>query len=174
VKRLLVIGMLVAAAACRRETRTFREQPPASPQVDAITLTDFSAGGPRPPANIASPFRENAYGISEGKRLFAQMNCVGCHAYGGGGIGPALMDSKWIYGARPAQIYSSIVEGRPNGMPAWGGKLSDQQVWQLVAYIESLSAMVPRDAAPSRNDDMSIRKPELRLPERGPIQTGQR
>ena len=28
------------------------------------------------------------------------------------------MDDKWIYGSRPEQIYSDIVQGRPNGMPS--------------------------------------------------------
>ena len=41
---------------------------------------------------------------------------------GGGGIGPPLMDDRWIYGSAPENIYASIVQGRPNGMPAWGGR----------------------------------------------------
>ncbi len=46
------------------------------------------------------------------------------------------MDDKWIYGAHPAQIYSSIVQGRPNGMPAFADRVPEQQVWQLVAYVQ--------------------------------------
>ena len=38
-------------------------------------------------------------------------------------MGPALMDDAWIYGGRLDQIYNSIYQGRPNGMPAWGGKI---------------------------------------------------
>ena len=37
----------------------------------------------------------------QGKRLFSWYNCIGCHANGGGGIGPPLMDDEWIYGSRP-------------------------------------------------------------------------
>ena len=169
------VGLVLTIVACQREERRFREAAPGATPQGTARLSVLQPGEPRPMArHIASGYDENAYAITEGQRLFAWYNCVGCHANGGGGIGPALMDAKWVYGSRPAQIYSTIVEGRPNGMPAWRGKLTDQQVWQLVAYIESLSAMVPRDAAPSRNDDMSIGKPELRLPERGPIQTGHR
>jgi cytochrome c oxidase cbb3-type subunit 3 len=50
------------------------------------------------------------------------------------------MDDYWIYGGSPAQIYRSIIEGRPNGMPAWGGRLPNYQVWQIVAYVQSLKA----------------------------------
>jgi cytochrome c oxidase cbb3-type subunit 3 len=99
--------------------------------------------------------------MSEGKRLFSQMNCTGCHANGGGGaIGPALTDDKWIYGSEPDHIFATIVEGRPNGMPAFHGKLPDYEVWQIAAYVRSLSGNVSKDAAPGRNDDMQIGKPE--------------
>jgi len=49
------------------------------------------------------------------------------------------MDDEWIYGDRLEQIHQSIVQGRPNGMPAWGGKIPDEQIWQLSAYVRSMS-----------------------------------
>ena len=67
------------------------------------------------------------------------MNCTGCHAHGGGAIGPPLMDDSWIYGSHPDQIFATIVEGRPNGMPSFRGKLPDYEIWQLAAYVRSLS-----------------------------------
>jgi cytochrome c oxidase cbb3-type subunit 3 len=123
---------------------------------------------------MQSPLNGNAYGLSEGKRLFSWFNCVGCHHHGGGGIGPALMDHRWVYGSRPDQIYSTIVQGRPNGMPSYAGRLTDQQVWQLVAYVESLAGNAAKDAAPGREDDMSSSKPEMRREPRPPVQTGHR
>ena len=39
--------------------------------------------------------------IAEGQRLYNAFNCVGCHAHGGGAIGPALMDDLWIHGSDP-------------------------------------------------------------------------
>ena len=119
-------------------------------------------------------YEENGWGISEGKLLYTQYNCVGCHAHGGGGIGPALTDDEWIYGAQPAQIYSTIVEGRPNGMPAFGGRIPSQQVWQIVSYIDALAGQVPQDAAPGRSDDMSVTRPENRIEYATPHQTGHR
>ncbi len=63
-------------------------------------------------------------------------------------MGAALMDDKWIYGHEPHAIYATIVEGRPNGMPAFGGRIPDDQVWQLVAYVRSMSGQLRKDVAP--------------------------
>lgn len=168
---LLILLML---AGCDRERRDFA-LPNGDQLAQATRLTDLQAGSPSQPGSIASPFRGNAYGLSEGKRLYVAYNCSGCHAQGGGAIGPALMDHRWIYGSRPDQIFSTIIEGRPNGMPAFGGRIPEQQVWQIVAYVESLSGDVPKDAAPARNDDMIGAAPEnRRQPQRRPIQTGHR
>lgn len=79
--------------------------------------------------------------IAQGNDYFAQFNCSGCHApNGGGGMGPALSNRKFTYGGRSDQIFLTIAQGRPNGMPAWGQMLPDDVIWSLVAYIGSLSA----------------------------------
>jgi len=87
----------------------------------------------------AAAYYDNAAAVNTGKQLFKQYNCSGCHSNGGGGMGPSLMDGEWIYGGRLEQIHQTLVEGRPNGMPAWGGKVSDPQLWQISAYVRSLS-----------------------------------
>jgi cytochrome c oxidase cbb3-type subunit III len=87
----------------------------------------------------AARYYDNADAVNTGKRLFVQYNCAGCHSSGGGGMGPSLMDDEWIYGGRLEQIHQTLVEGRPNGMPAWGQKVPDEQLWQLAAYVRSLS-----------------------------------
>ena len=87
----------------------------------------------------AAQYYDNARAVVDGKRLFSQYNCSGCHSNGGGGMGPSLMDDEWIYGGRLEQIHQTLVEGRPNGMPAWGGKIPDAQLWELAAYVRSLS-----------------------------------
>jgi cytochrome c oxidase cbb3-type subunit 3 len=171
---LLAVGVTLLSAACEREARRYQALPPSASRADAVHLTTLQPGTPDPPAPRDSPYQENAYGIAEGKRLFSAYNCNGCHSMGGGAIGPALMDDKWIYGASPDQIYSTILQGRPNGMPAFGGRVPQQQVWQLVAYVQSMSGNVPKDAAPGRNDDMSTMKPELRKEREHPKHTGHR
>jgi cytochrome c oxidase cbb3-type subunit 3 len=113
------------------------------------------------------PYDGNAWAVGEGKRLYQAYNCNGCHANGGGGMGPALMDATWIYGGDPQNVYTSIVEGRPNGMPAFGGKIPDQQIWQLVAYVRSMSGQLRADIRPGRDDHMRVKESEMaRRPER--------
>jgi len=87
----------------------------------------------------AGAYYDNPQAVNDGKRLFTQYNCSGCHSSGGGGMGPSLMDGQWIYGGRLEQIHQTLVEGRPNGMPSWGGKVPDQQLWEIAAYVRSLS-----------------------------------
>ena len=169
---LAALGM--AAAACERETRRYQELPAGATRAEGVRQTTLQPGAPQELPRVLSPYQETAWGMAEGQRLYRSFNCVGCHANGGGAIGPALTDDKWIYGAAPQQIYSTLVEGRPNGMPAFGGRVTDQQVWQLVAYVQSLSGQVPQDAAPGRNDNMSATKPELRIERKTPQQTGHR
>ena len=111
---------------------------------------------------------ENAFAVNQGKRLYRWYNCSGCHSNGGGGMGVPLMDAEWRYGHEPRAIYASIVEGRPNGMPAFGGRIPDEQVWQIVAYVRSLSGQVQKDVAPSRSDTISGAPPENTRPEAKP------
>jgi cytochrome c oxidase cbb3-type subunit 3 len=87
---------------------------------------------------VQNPYEDNAYAQTEGQRLFDWYNCSGCHARGGGGIGPPLMADVFRYGRDPGNIYRSIVDGRANGMPSWRGKMTEYQAWQLVTYVEAL------------------------------------
>ncbi|MGI8547165.1 MAG: c-type cytochrome [Gemmatimonadaceae bacterium] len=152
---LLIGGLAVtlSIASCKRETREFRQSPPAS-AAPLVRTSELQPG----PAVISNrddgPYDQNAYAMSEGQALFSQMNCVGCHANGGGGIGPALMDAEWIYGSEPSQVFATIVQGRPNGMPSFRGKLTNDQVWELVAYVRSLGGIGRRDVRPGRRDHM--------------------
>jgi cytochrome c oxidase cbb3-type subunit 3 len=78
------------------------------------------------------------------------------------------MDATWLYGHEPDEIFASIMQGRPNGMPAFRGRMADSQGWQLVAYVRSMSALVRRDAIAGRDDGMQIGKPEQRRPRVSP------
>lgn len=152
---------LIVLAGCKREERAFRVQPPESRAVvDSLRLSNLQPGPPAPSPRVENELEENAHALAEGKRLYAAFNCNGCHANGGGDKGPALMDEKWIYGGAPAEIFASIMQGRPNGMPSFHGKLPEHQAWQIAAYVRSLSGQVPFDAAPARNDHMKANPPE--------------
>jgi cytochrome c oxidase cbb3-type subunit 3 len=156
-------------ASCKREERVFRVEPPHVSGVEVIPVTSFYAGGnpitenrdpTTMPAEMKNDYEENAYGLAEGKRLFSAMNCSGCHFHGGGGIGPPLMDDKWFYGGAPAQVYASIVQGRPNGMPSYKNKLPSHQVWQVAAYVRSMSGLASSSSTPGRSEQMFTGPPE--------------
>jgi cytochrome c oxidase cbb3-type subunit 3 len=169
------VGMTIVAlaTACEREQRDLRFPPEETRRLAMVPVTDFRPGGsPPPPPVVTSPFSDNAYALGEGKRLYSWFNCVGCHAHGGGGIGPALMDSNWIYGGRPEQIYASIVQGRPNGMPSFADRINEADRWRIVAYVQSLAGQAHTDAAPGRDDAMSTAPPESRRARQGIQQTG--
>lgn len=144
---------------------------PASATADTI----YPGGPPGRVTSAAmdpSQYERNAYQISQGQELFSQMNCVGCHQFGGGGMGPALMGAEWRYGGRIEQIAATIAEGRPNGMPAWRGKLTENQIWQLSAYVRSLSGQVRKDAVSARADEVSNIPPMTQL-RRQPVITSE-
>jgi cytochrome c oxidase cbb3-type subunit 3 len=44
-------------------------------------------------------------------------------------------------------------------MPSFRNKIPEQQVWQLVAYVRSLSGLVPSSARSARSDAMQTRPP---------------
>jgi cytochrome c oxidase cbb3-type subunit 3 len=104
------------------------------------------AGGIAPPAEkFTNTASQDAKAADAGAALFTGMNCDGCHGGGAvGAVGPSLTDGRWRYGGADADIYRSIAEGRPKGMPAFGGVLQPAMIWRLVAYIKSLPA--PKDA----------------------------
>ena len=39
--------------------------------------------------------------------------------------------------ASRARFIHTIAEGTPRGMPAWKDKLTPDQIWQIVTYIQS-------------------------------------
>jgi cytochrome c oxidase cbb3-type subunit 3 len=89
-------------------------------------------------SDTANPLAGKADAIEAGHALFGKMNCAGCHAYDlTGGMGPDLTDGSWQYGGKPGEIYHTIAEGTPRGMPAWKDKMTVDEIWQVVSYIQS-------------------------------------
>ncbi len=130
---------------------------PALPVSQALPLDvpvggNFPNGETEPPLDsIAKQYQNNAQAISDGARLFDWFNCSGCHFHGAGGIGPAFdNDGQWIYGGRLDQIYASIYQGRPNGMPMWGKIIPSSAIWELAAYVKSLSTKSASEATPTK------------------------
>jgi cytochrome c oxidase cbb3-type subunit III len=136
---LSATGLVVLAGCERRETRTFDVRSPGSLERALAPQSEIQPGQYRPRPRVNNPYEGDAAAIAEGRRLYQWYNCSGCHFMGGGGIGPPLLDDDWIYGGQPENIYDSIVQGRANGMPTYGGRIPEQQLWQIVAFVRSLN-----------------------------------
>jgi len=158
VRRLSVIALCsvsVFSAACQREKRDLRPAPSRlAIYGDAALESPIQPGGAQSRQRVTNPYNHSAYDISEGNRLFSWYNCTGCHSHGGGGIGPPLIKTEWIYGGEPGNLFDTIVKGRPNGMPAWGNRIPEYQIWQLIAYVRSLNGQQPASATMSRPDEI--------------------
>jgi cytochrome c oxidase cbb3-type subunit 3 len=158
----------LALAGCPRETRNFHSLPAENARIEPVRLVSLQPGAAQPKQAGGGPYEGNAWGISQGERLYEQYNCVGCHFHGGGGIGPPLMDEQWIYGGSGQNIHDTIVQGRPNGMPSYGGHIPDDQVWMIAAYVRTLSGQVPKPERPTRNDELFPHPSEQAMPRQTP------
>ncbi len=137
---LIVLGCLAACTGCSRSAS--QGTPGDNSEKQSVIDSALAPGLDHPLRSVdprAAAYYDNAEAVVTGKRLFSQYNCSGCHSNGGGGMGPSLMDDEWIYGGRLEQIHQTLVEGRPNGMPAWGGKIPDPQLWEIAVYVRSMS-----------------------------------
>lgn len=85
---------------------------------------------------------ESLEAAKRGESLYASA-CAGCHganAEGNQAMGaPNLTDDAWLYGSNASSIRETIQYGRRNEMPAQAGRLSDDQIHVLTAYVYSLS-----------------------------------
>jgi cytochrome c oxidase cbb3-type subunit 3 len=80
----------------------------------------------------------DAGAISSGKSIF-EANCVACHnPKAEGNIGPNLTDDYWIYGPDIKDLFKTIKNGTPNGMPEHASKLNPVQIQQVGSFILSL------------------------------------
>jgi cytochrome c oxidase cbb3-type subunit III len=157
-RRLAVVALAAAlCGACDRERRDYHGA--TLPETGARRELVAIDPGPDAPARDprAREFEGIAFHVQQGQRWFHWFNCNGCHAEGGGAIGPALMDAGWRYGSSIEAIYATISDGRPNGMPSFRDRITERQIWQLAAYVRSLSGQLRHDAVPSRGESLAAR-----------------
>jgi cytochrome c oxidase cbb3-type subunit 3 len=157
------LACCLSFCSCQREARNLQPSPTRlAIYGDAAVQGTLHPGGPIAAApRPANPSNGNAYDIAEGQRLYDWFNCSGCHFNGGGGIGPPLIKTEWIYGGEPANLFDTIVKGRPNGMPAWGGRIPEYQIWQIVAFVRSMNGLQPSSATAARPDSIETNPQNL-------------
>jgi cytochrome c oxidase cbb3-type subunit 3 len=136
---LVLVGGCTSAQAAQQQ----RQQTSTSPAAPFIQHPDNVQPGISLASRFAqlqNPYEGNGTRRDEGSRLFIAYNCMDCHgAEGSGAMGPSLQDNRWHFGGSNGEVFQSIYEGRPEGMPAWGGRISDADIWRLVTYVRSLS-----------------------------------
>ena len=137
---VMFLGVVILGS-CTQSKDSSRSASTAAALVVGNRQSELQPGQATASAVQNNPFEGQEEAIAEGKRLYNQYNCSGCHAAGGGAIGPPLMDDEWIYGSSSANIFWTIVEGRPQGMPAFGGRIAKDEVWRIAAFVRSLSGL---------------------------------
>jgi mono/diheme cytochrome c family protein len=89
---------------------------------------------------LKNPYAHHSAAAKAGATLFTQ-NCSACHGANGQGMAniPAVRTGP-TQSAPDGQLFWFITTGEPDkGMPAWGS-LTEQQRWQVVTYLKSLSS----------------------------------
>jgi cytochrome c oxidase cbb3-type subunit 3 len=139
-KRLLILATIACGSADAAQTPQQQQWGASAPFVQHPDHIQPGMGLTRPFMTVTNPYEGNADRAAEGGRLFIAYNCLDCHgAEGSGAMGPSLQDSRWHFGGSNGEVFQSIYEGRPDGMPAWGGRISDADIWRLVTYVRGLN-----------------------------------
>ena len=119
-------------------------------EVDAlVTLIlrypELQNTGVEMPVVEPEPIDMSPEAIARGERLF-DITCTSCHGVDGYGspMAPALNNALFLDSTSDAAIRQIIAMGVSGTvMPAWGGRFSDAQMNDIVAYLRSLQATAP-------------------------------
>ena len=132
-----------------------------------ITLLSVGASAQKKPGEAASatekgqlknPHAGDSAAVEAGHKLYMSAGCNGCHGgTGGGGMGPPLTNTVWIYGNDDDTLFRLIALGsddlakagyKRKGTEAVVGPMppfkdivkSDDDLWKIVTWIKSLGA----------------------------------
>jgi mono/diheme cytochrome c family protein len=121
----------------------------------------FPIAAPGEASGPLNPLKADGQVIQAGQQVY-QANCASCHGASGKGDGPSALGLR----PRPSdfsqhmipgnhtdgQIFLWIKDGVPGTpMPAWGQRLNDEQIWQLVTYLRTFGQNIaagPATAGP--------------------------
>jgi len=93
-----------------------------------------AADAPQPPFSLSDPAR-----IASGKTRFGATCAAYCH--GSGGVGGRAPSFRGRSDFSPSDAFKVITEGRRGAdiMPPWGNTFSQEEIWELVAYLQDLA-----------------------------------
>jgi mono/diheme cytochrome c family protein len=103
---------------------------------------------PEPPPDFGS-----ADQVSQGRSLFLE-HCAICHGENADGVGqrhsslssepPNFNEPSWQHRRTAGHVFTIIHDGKQGtSMPAWVGKLSDDEIWAIAAFVKSLDTEAP-------------------------------
>jgi mono/diheme cytochrome c family protein len=87
-----------------------------------------------------NPFAGKLEAIPQGRTLWLQYGCSGCHGVmGGGGMAMPVSDDTWKFGSDDETLYK-LVKGQIDAqtMPKIFGAMPDEDLWKIIAYVRSL------------------------------------
>jgi cytochrome c oxidase cbb3-type subunit 3 len=86
-----------------------------------------------------NPFKNDAAAIKEGRALYQNYGCSGCHGVGGGGgMAVPVIDDTWSFGSDDQTLFKLIKGEIPDStMPRTFGSIPDDEIWKMLAYIRS-------------------------------------
>jgi cytochrome c oxidase cbb3-type subunit 3 len=99
---------------------------------------------------VRNPFSGDAKAAKAGEFEF-RINCAFCHGLGahGGGRGPDLTRAHKRHGDSDAAMFQNISQGIPgtvmpaNGTNGQGVGMTDDEIWQIIAYLRSVQVRSP-------------------------------
>ena len=108
---------------------------PPVPPPDAAAAPAASSG-----IRKLNKFAGDTAAIEEGKKLYNQVGCQGCHGGGGGGgMAASVIDESWKFGSDDETLFKLIKGQIPEQtMPTVYNVLPDEQVWKILAFIRSV------------------------------------
>src|ERR1700681_2594557 len=106
------------------------------------------------PADARNPFARDPKAAKAGEYQF-RINCALCHGLGahGGGRGPDLTQAQKKHTHSDAEMFQVISNGIPgtampaNGTNGQGVGMTDEEIWQIIAYIRSQEVKAPAKSA---------------------------
>ena len=107
-----------------------------------------SVPAPAPPAPAPrklNPFTGNADRAAEGRTLYFEVGCQGCHGGGGGGgMATSVIDDAWTFGSDDDVLFRLVKGEIPEQtMPTVYSVLEDDEVWKILSFIRSVYAGDP-------------------------------
>ncbi len=120
------------------------QAPPVPASSPDAASSPAAAASPSVPPKL-NPFTGDAEMVAEGRTLYFQVGCQGCHGGGGGGgMATSVIDDAWVFGSDDDVLFRLIKGEIPEQtMPTVYSVLEDDEVWQILAFIRSVYAGDP-------------------------------